>query len=66
MLTAHESPQLVIGHIHIQGHKSNLVPGRNHGNELVTDPISQLVILRKGDHHLPRLGLVLLEYFAAH
>jgi hypothetical protein len=25
-----------------------------------------LVILRKGDHHLPRLGLVLLEYFAAH
>jgi hypothetical protein len=25
-----------------------------------------LVILRKGDHYLPRLGLVLLEYFAAH
>jgi hypothetical protein len=25
-----------------------------------------LVILRKGDHHLPRLGLVLLDYFAAH
>jgi hypothetical protein len=25
-----------------------------------------LVIIRKGDHHLPGLGLVLLEYFAAH
>ena len=66
MLTAHESPQLVISHIHIQSHKTNLIPRCNHSNELVSYPISQLVILRKGDHHLPGLGLVLLDYFAAH
>jgi hypothetical protein len=66
VLSTHESPQLVIGNIHIKGHKTNLVPRCNHGNELVSHPISQLVIIRKGDHHLPWLGLVLLEYFAVH